>query len=115
MLFRSKIAAPDLERKLGETPISSSTSRQRSRCNQTQSNSSSLTGGTRFNKGTKRVNRLRFLAHEGLMAQHWMTVPGRPAAPAAVVPRETVEANVNPGSARHTNHAFDAPPVGVEV
>ena len=25
----------------------------------------------RFNKGTKRVNRLRFLAHEGLLAQNW--------------------------------------------
>lgn len=27
----------------------------------------------RFNKGTKRVNRLRFLAHEGLMVQDWPT------------------------------------------
>ncbi len=37
----------------------------------------------RFNKGPKRVNRLRFLAHEGLLAQQWllgMTV----AAPAPV-------------------------------
>jgi hypothetical protein len=25
----------------------------------------------RFNKGPKRVNRLRFLAHEGLLSQHW--------------------------------------------
>ena len=30
----------------------------------------------RFNKGTKRVNRLRFLAHEGLLAQSWTLVPG---------------------------------------
>lgn len=29
----------------------------------------------RFNKGTKRVNRLRFLAHEGLLAQNWMLIP----------------------------------------
>jgi hypothetical protein len=26
----------------------------------------------RFNKGTKRINRLRFLAHEGLLAQNWV-------------------------------------------
>ena len=26
----------------------------------------------RFNKGPKRVNRLRFLAHEGLLAQQWL-------------------------------------------
>ena len=69
----------------------------------------------RFNKGTKRVNRLRFLAYEGLMAQHWMTMPGVPATPAASVSRETVDVNANPGAARHTNHAFDAPPVGVEA
>ena len=25
----------------------------------------------RFKKGTKRINRLRTLAHEGLQAQHW--------------------------------------------
>ena len=29
----------------------------------------------RFNKGTKRVNRLRFLAHEGLLAQHGRVAP----------------------------------------
>ena len=29
----------------------------------------------RFNKGTKRVNRLRLLAHEGLLAQSWQLVP----------------------------------------
>lgn len=29
----------------------------------------------RFNKGTKRINRLRFLAHEGLLAQNWMLIP----------------------------------------
>jgi hypothetical protein len=60
----------------------------------------------RFNKGTKRVNRLRFLAHEGLMAQHWLTVQG------GAVPRPRSEAavSVNPSIARHTNQAFDEPP-----
>ena len=34
----------------------------------------------RFNKGTKRVNRLRFLAHEGLLAQSWTLMPAVTAA-----------------------------------
>ena len=38
----------------------------------------------RFNKGTKRVNRLRFLAHEGLLAQNWLLVPAMAGAAAAV-------------------------------
>lgn len=60
----------------------------------------------RFNKGTKRVNRLRFLAHEGLLAQAWVLA----SAPGAFHPsptrllREVVR--VDPASARHTNHAF---------
>ena len=29
----------------------------------------------RFNKGPKRLNRLRFLAHEGLLAQHELVLP----------------------------------------
>ena len=69
----------------------------------------------RFNKGTKRVNRLRFLAHEGLLAQHWMAVPvgiGMPVMASAV---PLAVASVNPAAARHTNHAFDAPPVGEEA
>ena len=69
----------------------------------------------RFNKGTKRVNRLRFLAHEGLLAQHWMVAPvgiGLPVMANAALPASP---SVNPVAARHTNHAFDAPPVGEEA
>ena len=69
----------------------------------------------RFNKGTKRVNRLRFLAHEGLLAQHWMMAPvgnGMPVMASAVPPASP---GVNPVAARHTNHAFDAPPFGEEA
>lgn len=59
----------------------------------------------RFNKGPKRVNRLRFLAHEGLMAQQWLAsaitlVPTGGAAPGPAV---------NPSVAWQTNQAFDAP------
>ena len=67
----------------------------------------------RFNKGTKRVNRLRFLAHEGLLAQQWMTMQG--GAVAMVAPaRPPGEASVNAAVARQTNQAFDAP-VGGEA
>ena len=69
----------------------------------------------RFNKGTKRVNRLRFLAHEGLLAQLWMVAPvgsGMPVMASAVPPASP---GVEPDAARHTNHAFDAPPVGEEA
>ena len=62
----------------------------------------------RFNKGTKRVNRLRFLAHEGLLAQQWMTMPV--GAVAMVAPaRSPGEASVNAAVARQTNQAFEAP------
>lgn len=63
----------------------------------------------RFNKGTKRVNRLRFLAHEGLLAQHGLTqaVIG----PAMASPM-ALAASV--GAARLTNHAFDVPTIGEE-
>jgi hypothetical protein len=64
----------------------------------------------RFNKGTKRVNRLRFLAHEGLLAQQWMTIQGGAVAPA----RPPGEASVNAAVARQTNQAFEAP-VGGEA
>lgn len=59
----------------------------------------------RFNKGTKRVNRLRFLAHEGLMAQQWLAVHG--GAGPATRPSGTEGANLS--VARHTNQAFDEP------
>ncbi len=68
----------------------------------------------RFNKGTKRVNRLRFLAHEGLLAQNWllMSVAGglsRP--PGAVLPAFM---SVNPVAAGHVVQAFDAPAIDGE-
>ena len=69
----------------------------------------------RFNKGTKRVNRLRFLAHEGLLAQHWMVALVGIGVPVMASAVPLAAASVNPGAARHTNHAFDAPPVGEAV
>jgi len=67
----------------------------------------------RFNKGTKRVNRLRFLAHEGLVAQQWMTMQG--GAVAMIAPAHPPgEANVNAAVARQTNQAFEAPAGGEE-
>jgi len=60
----------------------------------------------RFNKGTKRVNRLRFLAHEGLLAQNWMLVPAAGHATASAL--QTVS-KVNPAVAGHVVQAFDAP------
>ena len=59
----------------------------------------------RFNKGPKRVNRLRFLAHEGLLAQQWllgMTGPASAVA-AAKAPRSGSDIAV----ARQTSQAFD--------
>lgn len=59
----------------------------------------------RFNKGPKRVNRLRFLAHEGLMAQQWLAsaITLAPTGGAAAAPE------VKPSVVRQTNQAFDAP------
>lgn len=59
----------------------------------------------RFNKGPKRVNRLRFLAHEGLLAQQWllgMTGPA-PALAASKSPRAGSDIAV----ARQTSQAFE--------
>lgn len=65
----------------------------------------------RFNKGTKRVNRLRFLAHEGLLAQQWMTMQS--GAFAMVAPaRPPGEADVSAAVARQTNQAFEVPAGG---
>jgi PRTRC genetic system protein D len=61
----------------------------------------------RFNKGTKRVNRLRFLAHEGLMAQPWGAE--REVAAPGVAARAPAASGVGASIARHTNQAFDAP------
>jgi hypothetical protein len=61
----------------------------------------------RFNKGTKRVNRLRFLAHEGLMAQQGLAVQGGAVPPVLSDGRPAV----SPSVAHHTNQAFDLPSV----
>lgn len=63
----------------------------------------------RFNKGTKRVNRLRFLAHEGLLAQTWTLMPATGASHPMPSRHGQTPAGVDPVSARHTNHAFSAP------
>lgn len=68
----------------------------------------------RFNKGTKRVNRLRFLAHEGLLAQHWTAMPAMAAAYPVVALPAQASASVDPATARHTNHAFSVPGGGDE-
>ena len=68
----------------------------------------------RFNKGTKRVNRLRFLAHEGLLAQNWMLVPvggGATQSPGVALP---VSMSVNPVAAGHVVQAFDEPTIDEE-
>jgi hypothetical protein len=58
----------------------------------------------RFKKGAKRVNRLRTLAQEGLLAQQWSAGFGHPAMQAReeAVPRDV-------GDAAITNQVFDAP------
>ena len=65
----------------------------------------------RFNKGTKRVNRLRLLAHEGLNAQNWVLMPAASTATAMAVGSARTELMGDPANAWHTNQAFDAPPV----
>ena len=58
----------------------------------------------RFKKGTKRVNRLRTLAQEGLLAQHWALGSTGPMAPSDRLgsPREKSNAAI-------TNEVFAAP------
>ena len=68
----------------------------------------------RFNKGTKRVNRLRFLAHEGLLAQNWILVPSPGASSQTAASALQVTAKVNPAVAGHVVQAFDAPTVDGE-
>ena len=68
----------------------------------------------RFNKGTKRVNRLRFLAHEGLLAQNWILVP---ATSGSSLPRGAgwpASMSVNPVAAGHVVQAFEAPTIDGE-
>lgn len=60
----------------------------------------------RFNKGTKRVNRLRFLAHEGLLAQQWIVgMTGSSPAMAAAKPSHS---GIEIAVARQTSQAFEA-------
>jgi len=63
----------------------------------------------RFNKGTKRVNRLRFLAHEGLLAQNWALIPASGAASQTPAAALRTRVDVNPVAAGHMVQAFDAP------
>ena len=64
----------------------------------------------RFNKGPKRVNRLRFLAHEGLLAQQWhlgMTVAAPVPVPMAAAAKALPHVGVDPAVARQTSQAFE--------
>lgn len=64
----------------------------------------------RFNKGTKRVNRLRFLAHEGLLVQNWTLVSSALGAAAQVATTAlSASSKVNPTIAGHVVQAFDTP------
>ena len=64
----------------------------------------------RFNKGTKRVNRLRFLAHEGLLAQNWLLVPTTAGAAAALpLPAGPTAAGFELGEPSVTNQMFGQP------
>lgn len=58
----------------------------------------------RFKKGAKRVNRLRTLAQEGLLAQQWSIGLGNPMMQTRedAMPRDV-------GDAAITNQVFDAP------
>ena len=62
----------------------------------------------RFNKGTKRINRLRFLAHEGLLAQSWTLVP-TPTATAVSATTIVGAAGIELGQSTLTNQAFGPP------
>ena len=68
----------------------------------------------RFNKGTKRVNRLRFLAHEGLLAENWMLVPSAGTLSQTAASALPTPSKVNPAVAGHVVQAFDAPMVNGE-
>lgn len=61
----------------------------------------------RFKKGPKRVNRLRFLAHEGLRALHWPVVPLAAANPEAAGPPAAPSNDLR--AARLTVQAFELP------
>ena len=68
----------------------------------------------RFNKGPKRVNRLRFLAHEGLLAQQWLLgMTGTATAPAVATAKST-RTGIDIAVARQTSQAFDTTSGGAE-
>jgi len=70
----------------------------------------------RFNKGPKRVNRLRFLAHEGLLAQQWllgMTVQV-PASALTTAALKAPQSGVDLAVARQTSQAFEVSNGGAE-
>ena len=61
----------------------------------------------RFNKGPKRVNRLRFLAHEGLLAQQWhLGMTFQAPMPTSAAPKAP-QGGVDPAVARQTSQAFE--------
>ena len=62
----------------------------------------------RFNKGTKRINCLRFLAHEGLLAQNWMLIPAA-APPTAAQSTGEGPGELNLGEPSLTNQSFARP------
>jgi hypothetical protein len=66
----------------------------------------------RFNKGPKRVNRLRFLAHEGLLSQHWILSVAAPAP--AMAAAKASHPGVDLAVARQTSQAFEVSGGGAE-
>lgn len=62
----------------------------------------------RFKKGSRRVNRLRFLAHEGLLAQNWLLVaPSSVRVPAPIA--APADPDARPEVSGQILQAFDAP------
>jgi hypothetical protein len=59
----------------------------------------------RFNKGPKRVNRLRFLAHEGLLAQQWLLGMTGQAPVLAALKAQRAGSDI--AVARQTSQAFE--------
>jgi len=69
----------------------------------------------RFNKGPKRVNRLRFLAHEGLLAQHWhLGMAAAAPVPMAAAAKALPHVGVDPAVAHQTSQAFEVSAGGAE-
>ncbi len=66
----------------------------------------------RFNKGPKRVNRLRFLAHEGLLAQQWLL--GMTGSASTATAARASRSGIDIAVARQTSQAFEASTGGTE-